>query len=80
MIEKMSWFPLKNAFKSAVARVRVRPAKKGQHARTSHAQLHQGLAPIRTLLSRTHRCDRTHARTHVNALSTSTTQEPVGVL
>ena len=51
-------------FKSAVAPVRVRPAQKTQHARTSHAQFHRGFAPVRTPdYARTRATARTHART-----------------
>ena len=51
-------------FKSAVAPVRVRPAQKTQHARTSHAQFYWGFAPVRTPDSaRTRATARTHART-----------------
>ena len=51
-------------FKSAFAPVRVRPAQKTQHARTSHAQFHRGFAPVRTPdYARTRATARTHART-----------------
>ena len=57
-------FISKNTFKSAVAPVRVRPAQKSQHARTSHAQFYWGFAPVRTPDSaRTRATARTHART-----------------